>query len=246
MAKQFDYRLLIKVGTNNAFTLTTVLSAPRQCLPADVLAACQNITLEAENSETPRHFSIFATYVISEYFALAHRTGLYNRQRGLWEAIGRVVEVRVKRPQFGIFNKVNAPFVDFSCLDSKGQTLIFASLLDEVGSESKYETDSGLKKYVEEAIKRAGKEKKRGAPLAGIFLGLPNPMPKTVLDMVARQTGASDPVARYESMLPDPLSVPLNLIGFSWIGDGSGRMRVQFSHPQLKGFSEASTLVEVS
>jgi hypothetical protein len=234
MTKDFDYRILVKVSSNASLTITTVLSAPRKCMPGEVLSACRNIELASEPELVPRSWLDFVAFVVKDFFALAHRTGLYNRQTALWTAIGRVVEVKVVRPQTGIFTSVDEPYADFSFFDGRGNRIIWATLLDLQPKDARLLKDKGLKRFIADSIRRAEKIQKKEGKLSGLFIGLPGPITEPVFDVVARLTGASDPVGRYEALLPAPMKIPLNLLATTPLVSDESSIQITLSSPRLR------------
>jgi hypothetical protein len=212
MTKDFDYRILVKVSPNASLTITTVLSSPRQCAPGEVLAACQNIVFKPEPEEFPPPWLDFTAFILKDFFAFAHRTGLYNRQHAVWRSIGRIVEAKIVRPQTGIFTAVDKPYADFSFYDARGKRIVWATLLDAQPKDAKIVKDKGLKRFINDSIKRAEKIQKKEGSLNGLFIGLPGPISEPVVDVVAHLTGAKDPVGRYEALLPAPMNISLDLV----------------------------------
>jgi hypothetical protein len=51
------------------------------------------------------------------------------------------------------------------------------------------------------------------------------------LDKIAKATNASDPVAKYESKLPAPLSIPIDLFEFTMAAEGIPETNL--IHPNL-------------
>jgi hypothetical protein len=226
MTKQIDYQIAIKTAYNSNFTITNVLSAPRQCRPVDVKAALAGIELFPLTAKIPDYLSAVVSFIIVDFFALAHSTGLYNRQKMLWESSGRVVQVDIYRPRTGIFRKKSAPCNDLHFIDSQGNILIFCSMADMLV------TDKDRKTFVKGALTRAENIHKKQGFLHGIFLALDSPMPEVVSSMVAKMTNAADPVGRYESMLPEPINAPLNLLAVD--RSAVEACRVVLAHPYLK------------
>jgi hypothetical protein len=242
MTKDFDYRILVKVSPNASLTITTVLSAPRQCAPQEVLVACQNIELTAEPAEFPLLWLDFASFVLKEFFSYAHRTGLYNRQHALWRAIGRIVEVRIVRPQTGLFTAVDEPYADFSFYDARANRIVWATLLDGQPKDARSWTDKGLKHFINDSIKRAEKIQKKEGNLSGLFIGMPGQISAPVLDVVARLTGgAADPVGRYEALLPAPMNISLDLVSFVLHAGEEKASQFALAYPILKAKSGIGT-----
>jgi len=231
MTKHFDYRIVVNVSPNASLTITTVLSAPRKCTPAEVLSACQSIEFTCVPESFPRQWSDFAAFILKDFFVLAHRSGLYNRQLSLWSAIGRITSIKAQRPQRGIFTVVDAPYAELSFYDNRGNRLIWSTLLDS-SSDATLSTDKHLKTFITEAIQRAEKIQRKESSLRGIFIGLPAPISPKVLDLVAHLTKSSDPVGRYESLLAPPLQIPLNLISMTPNPDSP--TKVSLIHPPLR------------
>ena len=69
-----------------------------------------------------------------------------------------------------------------------------------------------LKDQVKSLQQRAEKLRSSKGTLAGVFLVYPKPFPEKVLKIIEELTGASDPVGRFESILPEPLLVPIDLL----------------------------------
>lgn len=234
MTKQIDYRIAIKTAYNSNFTITTVLSAPRQCRPVDVKSALSGIELVYLTANIPQDLVAVVSFIIVDFFALAHSTGLYNRQKMLWESIGRVVQVDMVRPRLGLFFKrKSAPWVDLYFLDANGNILVFVSLTDILPNTN------DNKHFIKGAIARAEEIHKRQGFLHGIFLVLDSPVPESVSTMVARMTNASDPVGKYESLLPAPINAPLNLLAIER-NEGEGAY-VTLAHPYLKAYVSQSS-----
>ena len=227
MTKQIDYRMAIKTAYNSSFTITSVLSAPRQCRPVDVKAALSGIELVYLTAQIPNDLAAVVSFIIVDFFTLAHSTGLYNRQKMLWESIGRVVQVDMSRPQIGLFFKrTSAPWVDLYFRDGKGNVLLFASLTDPQPNIA------DKKQFIKGVISRAEEIQKRQGFLHGIFLAMDSPIPELVSEMVERMTNASDPVGKYESLLPAPLQIPMNILA---VESTEGELpTVTLAHPYLK------------
>jgi len=235
MTKDFDYRILVKVSPNASLTITTVLSAPRQCAPGEVLAACQNIDLLPEAEQFPSPWLDFASFILKDFFVFAHRTDLYNRQHALWRAIGRIVEVQVVRPQTGLFTSVDEPYADFSFYDARANRIVWATLLDAEPKDARISSEKGLKRFINDSIKRAERIQKKEGALSGLFIGMPGPILEPVLDVVARLTGgASDPVGRYEALLPHPMNISLDLVSVTAPEVPGKPSQINLAYPNLK------------
>jgi hypothetical protein len=245
MSQQNDYRILIRTAPAGTFTLTNVFSSPRQCTPVDVKAACASVELVEQSGDMPRQLAALASFMTLDFFALAHRTGLYNRQRNLWESIGRVVEIRCARPNRGLFTKVNEPFTDVSCLDARGNVLIFGSLADADDAHADADANLKLKRhFVSKALQRASGIRRGQGFLFGVFLAFQDEIPEAVQVMIDGMTAAHDPVARYESMLPPPLNAPLNIAKLDACGVAGEQMKLTLVHPSLRSDESPRNLAE--
>ncbi|MBI2811145.1 MAG: hypothetical protein HYX67_09995, partial [Candidatus Melainabacteria bacterium] len=177
-------------------------------------------------------------YVFTEFFTLAHRTGLYNRQKLLWESIARVNDVAVHRLQQGIFSKSNLPYFDLHFQDSKGRPLLLACVAEpEAAMGADGDGERKLKDSVKALQQRAEKLRSKSGTLSGVFLVYPKPFPENVLKIIEDLTGASDPVGKFESILPEPLLIPIDLLEvdldqLSEDGDQSTES-VRLVHPDL-------------
>lgn len=231
MPQQTNYRILVKPSQAGSFNLAKVLNAPRNASPVDIKAACTSFDLVGETEDIPDELESFVSFVMTDFFALAHRTGLYNRQRTLWDAIGRITEIHLTRPVRGLFIKVNQPFVDLRFVDARGNALIFGSIMDKDTNQS---NPANIGRYINKALQRAGRLHKRQGYLFGVFLGLPEEVPESVQATIDRITQADDPVARYESKLPPPVSAPLNIVRIESQAGENARPKLSLAHPVLR------------
>jgi hypothetical protein len=212
MPNSATYKLSITTINPLTQTLNSVVANPRVCTPIDLQAATSNIKVESDDS-VPNLVQAVVRFVLTDFFTLAHRTGLYNRQKLLWESIARVNDVAVHRLTQGLFAKSELPYLDLYFQDSKGRPLILACVAEPeavLGSDG--EIDRKLKDQVKAVQQRAEKLRSKGGTLSGVFLVYPQPFPENVLKIVEDLTGASDPVGKFESILPEPLLIPLDLL----------------------------------
>lgn len=97
------------------------------------------------------------------------------------------------------------PVEEVFLLDSLGRPLILAWLVQDGGE---------VNSIFNMLIKKVNKMKLQESPLCGVFLALPDPVDETILEKTRKFLGADDPVARYESRLPEPALIPLNLLDY--------------------------------
>jgi hypothetical protein len=237
MPNSATYKLSIKTANPSIYTLNSVVAQPRVCTPTDLAAATSNIQVESEGADAPRLVETVVRYVVTDFFSLAHRTGLYNRQKLLWESISRVNDVAAFRLQQGLFQKVNLPYIDLHFQDSKGRPLILACVAEPeavLGSDN--DVERKLKDQMKSLQQRAEKVRSSKGTLTGIFLVYPKPFPENVLKIVEELTGATDPVGRFESILPEPLLVPIDLLEVDLVQmdkDPGNTACIRLVHPDL-------------
>jgi hypothetical protein len=233
MSKTADYIFEVHIRIPEAFTLDSITRSPRTFKPKDVASACQNNELILKEGTPPAAVTSMAMYVMTDFFAMAHGTGLYNRQRTLWESLAKINTIAVKQLSAGLLNKKPMPVYDLMFLDYKQKPLIHASLITDIPEKK---TPAGLLK---DCASRAGG---RGS-LRGFLCCFPAPFPEDALQYVQRLTHTLDPVGRYESILPS-LHVPIDLLemdsadlaGLSQEGSDPAELRTVFQliHPDLK------------
>lgn len=237
MPNSATYKLSITNENPSNHTLNSVVMQPRVSTPIDLQAATSNIKVECDG-DCPRMLQTVVRYVFTEFFTLAHRTGLYNRQKLLWESIARVNDVAVHRLQQGIFSKSNLPYFDLHFQDSKGRPLLLACVAEpEAAMGADGDGERKLKDSVKALQQRAEKLRSKSGTLSGVFLVYPKPFPENVLKIIEDLTGASDPVGKFESILPEPLLIPIDLLEvdldqLSEDGDQSTES-VRLVHPDL-------------
>jgi hypothetical protein len=242
MPSSATYKLEIKTADPNGCTLSSVVTSPRTCTPFDLAEACKNVVLEATGDEVPASMRACAQYLLTDFFALAHSTGLYNRQRNLWDAVGRVTAVEYHRLTQGIFQKQAIPFFDIYFLDGKGRIAVLGHMIEsDALSSGLLDGEKKEKDHLRSLLSRLEKLKQSRGPIGGLVVFSQNEFPNIVLSEVAKMTNGDDPVGKYESLLPEPWSVSIDLIEFS---DESGQWDVQLVHPALTSSKAASPHVQ--
>lgn len=200
MPKKANFIFEVRIRIAEAFTLDSIVRNPRTFKPKDVQSACQNNELAVTHGDPPPEVVSLATYVMTDFFAMAHATGLYNRQKAMWESLSKVNSVHVRQLTKGLFRKELLPIFDFSFQDYKGKPLLNANLVTRIPAK---ENAVGLLKSF---ISRAS-----GNSATGVLACFAAPMPAEVLEFVQKQTHTVDPVAKYESILPG-LNKPFDLL----------------------------------
>jgi hypothetical protein len=202
MPKKPDFTFEVRIRISEAFTLDSIVRRPRTFKPKDVLSACQNNEVVCKQDNPPPSVESLATYVMTDFFALAHATGLYNRQTQLWEALSKVTAIHVVQQQTGLFQKSALPVYDFAFVDYKGKTLLYALLVDGQAAKMKPSLTI-LKSFIGRAKNKWGCQ--------GVLAAFSKPMPPDVLSFIQHATATPDPIARYESIFP-ALKIPFDLL----------------------------------
>jgi hypothetical protein len=227
MPKTTTYKLSIKSANETSFTLQSVVAEPRQCTPLDLQAACANLVVESDAAEPPELATRLVQFLLTDFFALAHRTGLYNRQRKLWEGLARVEQVKIARLNYGIFAKIDLPILELLLTDGQGKVLILSRLFEPTETDAfNLENEKDCKNLLQSAVQRSEKLRSENPAFAGLFLCWPGSVPRSVLKTVEQLIGASDPIARYESIIPGPFGVCVDLLEF-------GPSHFELVHPKL-------------
>ncbi|HEY9784583.1 MAG TPA: hypothetical protein V6D17_04210 [Candidatus Obscuribacterales bacterium] len=209
MTSSQRHTIEIKVRNPAAYTLTTVAASPRTCTPTDIKIAGANVQIDCGSEAPPNEVVEFIDFLVTQFFALAHKSGLYNRQRVLWECIARSTRVTANKVSQGMFKKIELPVFDLFFEDGQGMPMLFATLLqrDKIFDDQKQKAEA-----FKDCLKRLEHAQRKQNTMRGLFFCCPDPFPESVLARVGELTGAHDPVARYESLLPQPWSIPINLI----------------------------------
>jgi hypothetical protein len=240
MPRKANFIFEVRIRISEAFTLDTIVRNPRTFKPKDVHNACQNNEVTVTHGAPPPEVISLATYVMTDFFAMSHATGLYNRQKALWESLSKVNSIHVNQLSSGLIHKSALSIFDFSFLDYKGKPLILASLVTKLPDK---------KKGVD--VLRAFISRCSGKNVAGILYCFAAPVPTDVVDYVRRATHADDPVGKYESIMPG-LNKPFDLLEMdeaNMVADSQDsadeselRTVFQLIHPDLKKKGPAGEL----
>jgi hypothetical protein len=232
MPKTPSYKLSISSNDEIGFTLHSVVMEPRHCTPLDLAAAAKNLRVDF-HGENEDEIAIISkkvvNYLLTDFFVQAHRTGLYNRQLKLWEALASVSEVKIAQLQQGIFKKIELPIWDLSMLDSKGRTKLLVRLVfDGPNSEFDLSNEKGCKALIASTVQRAERLKLEHPLFSGVFLFCPKPAAEYVRSCISTVTVVDDPVGKYESKLVSLPDVSLDLFEYDNGGD-----ELRLLHPSL-------------
>lgn len=226
MPKRPDYTLRIELKNIEDFSPDAVTHSPRTFRPADVGAACANIKIEGSS---PTLIRSLAQFLAVEFFALAHGTGLYNRQLKLWTGLAKIATVEVYFDHKGIFTKEVLPSFKLLARDKKGRLITLLRYVCPVaGSTINYMEQLKL------LLKSTSQEHQA---MLGLFFACPAPFPPEVLEYTRKETNAADALARFESVHPK-LGIPINLVevdaNTTSLPDGQKIAEVRLVHPDVQ------------
>ncbi len=213
MNRQSLRKLHIKCVSEEAFGLYSVVANPRSVTPYDVKAASQNIALAYEGKKPGVDIIALVNFVLSGYFVQAHGSGLYNRQRELWDAIARVETCQMRIVKQGVFVPVKLPVVDIDFLNGHNQPLIVARL---VKPQNRRDFDKRAIRYLQSFIARINKLQNKKGSLTGAFICIPQPVSPSLLTKVQTKVGTSEPANRFDSRLPLPANIPFNVLEMNY------------------------------
>ena len=259
MAASGNRKLVIKCRETDAYNLSTVVGDPRAARPLDVKAACNNLAIECDGKRPPRDVMSLIGFVITGYFDFAHRTGLYNRQKELWDSIARISFAKIEVVKAGLIIPVKMPVFDIEFSNAQNETIILARL---VKRQKRKDFDGRCLRYLKSFVAKVNKRKAKQASLTGAFFCVPSPVPQIVLErMFAMTGGKDDPINRYESRLP-PYGAIMNIVDmvypdgmvsgsfdregeplpagsgdYAWLYPEAELLEASLVHPQLKGKS---------
>ncbi len=199
------YKFDVQVLNSEAISPDSIVRSPRTFKPQDLLAARQNMDIICSSPDPAPAVAELVEFILGDFFIQAHRTGLYNRQKNLWESLSKVTSVSVFQLRSGIFKRVPVPLFDLHLQDFRGRPFILGHLVDPTFEAGKTSSETLLKRFLRRAEKLPG--------LTGLFFCCPAQEAQSLRTAVSKLTGGDDPVGRYEARLPEPLSVPLNLVG---------------------------------
>ena len=202
MPKRPDFILQISVRNIEDFSPEAIVKSPRTFRPIDVQNACKNLAFTVPAGTPPIAMSL-AHYAAIDFFALAHSTGLYNRQIKLWEALAKTQTIEIYQAQKGLFSSEKLPEFDIALQDHKKRTTALATFAKSQNNGDKFDYLKSTREFLKRASMVQG--------IQGIFICYPNPFPANVLEFVKKETNAQDTVARFES-LHQKLGIPLNVL----------------------------------
>ncbi len=239
MSRSNKRNLQIKCLDNEAFNLHSVVCDPRSARPYDVKAACSNITISTEGKKPPLDVMSLAAYVLSGYFEYAHKSGLYNRQKDLWESLARLTSCNIEVVRSDGLVPIKLPAVDLHFLSHQGDLLLMARL---VKPHKRLQSDRRSLSFLKSFISRLSKTKVKKRTLSGAFICYPEPIAKSVIQKMEAIAGKNDPVAKFESRLPMPAEITLNVLEMSYQSEpeidppsngGAGDNRLIYPESQL-------------
>ncbi|MDQ5938118.1 MAG: hypothetical protein QG574_5481 [Cyanobacteriota bacterium erpe_2018_sw_21hr_WHONDRS-SW48-000092_B_bin.40] len=237
-----SFSVIVKNAEPEAFNLGSVTQAPRSAAARDLEAACENLVFEPSDNKIPDLVLAAIKFVMTGYFSDAHQSGLYNRQLRLWETISKIAVVEVQPVTKGFFQKVTLPVYELVFKTVTGKVPIVALVIEPSATASHLEL---LKDFLAKVAKIQAQS---GNQVKGAFVVCDSPFPPAILSFVEKAIGAEDPVARFDSILPPPYQVHINLVvnlhskfkkdeiqeDISESDSGLVTGRLQLLHPQLR------------
>ena len=226
MPKKPNFIFEVRIRISEAFTLDSIVRSPRTFKPKDVQSACQNNEVVIKSGEPPASVTDLATYVMTDFFAMAHGTGLYNRQRAMWESLSKVNNIHVYQLSSGLFKKQQLEIYDFAFVDYKGKALLCANLVAQMTDKDK--PANLLKAFIGRCHGKSS--------LTGVLACFASPFPTELIEAIQKQTHPEDPIRRYESVLPG-INVPVDLLEMTRADltahqrDMGGRVQVHIDAP---------------
>lgn len=212
MKEQTPYKLTVTCPNPEGATLHKIVESPRTAKPADLELAARNLSVARSNDNCPVLIEHVIRYLLTDFFALAHRTGLYNRQLTFWETLSKISHLEVEQLSTGIFSPKLVPVYQVSFFDFRQRTLILASVIAAQNGDQKKLAEFTLSELIAKAKKTPG--------VTGLAVFAPQSMSPMLIEKISKATNASDPVAKYESLLPAPLSIPIDLFEYSLGAEG--------------------------
>src|SRR5262249_53425206 len=190
MAEPAIYRYRVNLLNSEAINFKTVVTNPRVYKPQDLQAAAGNLEIvPLHGGDSNPYIQSLVEYIVMEFFSMAHRTGLYNRQKTLWESTSRIADVEIFQHSKGIFRITPLPIFDLNFLDHRKRVLIMSRLVQPDAGF----TDKALLRLVKDFIRKASRTEFR----VGLFFCAGEPFSASVCQQVARMTNADDPVGKY-------------------------------------------------
>ena len=198
----------LKLKVDKPFNLTPekIAQNPRAFDPVQIKSAIDNIIYsDKENLENPL-FEEIARFIHKDFFFLSHQTGLYNRQLKLWKALGNISIISFFKLQKGLVKKNEIDVLLIEFLTSSG--LISARAIFPLKESDK------CKLYLSFAIGLVN-----SSNLKGIFYVVHKNESDKVIKNLELKYDPSDPVSRYESIIPNTNDVRLNIISLEQEND---------------------------
>ncbi len=215
MATQNISKFKVESLEPTSFSLFNVTRDPRAFAPDDIKAACNNLSIrELPDSQaklsSQSHF--FLRYLFTEFFQKAHQSGLYNRQRDLFEAIGRIDHGESEPVSYGMFfNKTFWPCKDITLFDKDKNPLIVARLVDAQNDVERKDKSNAMD-WLRNFVDKLNRLQTRKNCVAGAFFAFVGDFPAELKERVENLVGGKDPVAKYDCKLPPPAMLSFNLL----------------------------------
>jgi hypothetical protein len=254
MAVVNNSTVLIKNLDNEAYNLGTVTSNPRDAQAADIKACLDNLVIEPSEGTNDLVLAVIQ-YLFHDYFAFAHQSGLYNRQIRLWEMFSRITTIEVRQMERGFFTRKALPIYELVMKTARNQSPICAFIIAPgFAATDHYKIYGSMPKgkiYVDMLREFLSKVVKIQARLGangvkGIFVVTPEPLEDALLAYIEKETRATDPVSKVESIMPSPVSAHINLLTYGFAHDHEqsplAKAVITLAYPKLARKTAASNL----
>ncbi len=233
MPQKPDFILRFSLQNIEDFSPDAIARSPRDFRPGDLINACNNVVIEPVGKKPPDHIASIARFVTVDFFALAHGTGLYNRQPKLWEGLAKTATIQIFVKKKGLLHKTELPEFDMLLLDHKGRTIAITHYTAPESSGVKHDYMGLFKEFVKRTRLRQARQRQG---VLGVFVCYPAPFPEKLREYVMKEANAHDAVQRYESVLP-ALGVPIDLFEIdstaSTSPSGATQYPIRLVHPDL-------------
>lgn len=204
MPRKASFIFEVTIRASEAYSLDTVARSPREFKPKDVLNACTNFNMELKSGDPPPFIEPFLNWILADYFALAHRTGLYNRQLGLWTVLSKVARIEVAQQTIGLLKHEPVPVFEIIMQDFRQRPIVFCLYVaNQMVVSQRLNLVGVFKNFLNDSRKMP--------TISGMFTCFQEPLPAEILEYFKKNTEHDHPVGKYDALFSG-YSVPVNLV----------------------------------
>ena len=188
-------------------SLKDIADYPRKVSTQDIRNAIKNIKIDSQIPE----FESIINYICTDFFLYCHQSGLYNRQLKLWKSISLLNSAYQRQLSLGIFTKKPLPIYDLLLKDLNGKSLLF---INQISTDAlpMIDTPKGANQLFFNFINRLEKICAQHNTICGGFFMIPASSISYFENIFNKFFEISNPISIYESLLPEPLNIPLNVV----------------------------------